>query len=352
MADEPMALPTLLSHALVAMTIGIDNELEARMPHTTTQGSKRGVPRAGPWLVSWSVWANLLRFVPPDGIPLEDLESRPGVKPGVLRGKNPGVVRWGYVTVEGRLVRPTTALSRAASDVFPMLPSIVEQRWVDHLGATTVDDLRQALSALLQQVDVLLPRYLPEADQLMWTRWDRNEPRVEPVSDLRLIDMLAQALLLYAVDHERAAAVPLTMAANLLRVIDDGGTPARELPRRSGVSKEALAFLTGSRQVPRLTVETEPKVLTLTPEGARAKAEYLTLPATIERTWAERFGRDVTRGLRTALERVVVAPTLDHSPLAQLIEPPPDGWRSWMKRPETLPHFPMILHRGGYPDGA
>jgi len=68
-----LPLPTLLSHALVAMTIGLDNELEQRKAHKTTLGLKRGLPAEGPWLVSWSSWANLLRFVPPGGISLQDL---------------------------------------------------------------------------------------------------------------------------------------------------------------------------------------------------------------------------------------------------------------------------------------
>jgi hypothetical protein len=32
--------------------------------------------------------------------------------------------------------------------------------------------------------------------------------------------------------------------------------------------------------------------------------------------------------------------------------PYPEGWRASVATSETLPHYPMVLHRGGYPDGA
>jgi hypothetical protein len=34
------------------------------------------------------------------------------------------------------------------------------------------------------------------------------------------------------------------------------------------------------------------------------------------------------------------------------MKPYADGWRASVCRPGTLPHYPMILHRGGYPDGS
>jgi hypothetical protein len=146
--------------------------------------------------------------------------------------------------------------------------------------------------------------------------------------------------------------VPLTMAANLLRVIDDEGTRTVDLVRRSGISKEAMGFLTGWRQRPGLSVESVPRALTLTSAGRSAKTDYEGLARTIEQSWAARFPGDMTGRLRSALEQIVVDTALARSPLAQLVEAPEGCWRSWVKSPETLPHFPMILHRGGYPDGA
>ena len=33
-------------------------------------------------------------------------------------------------------------------------------------------------------------------------------------------------------------------------------------------------------------------------------------------------------------------------------DPPPCTWRAEVPRPAVLPHYPMILRRGGYPDGS
>ena len=346
-----LLIPTLLSHALVAMTIGLDNEVEQRMAHMTNLGRRRGLSAAGPWLVSWSTWANLLRFIPPEGISLQDLRRRPGVSERHLGGKNPGVIRWGYVTVSAGVVRPTSQLLEASEAIFPLLPDLVETNWADNLGRRKVDQLNEVLGELLCQVDQELPHYLPQVDNLMWSRWGPSPSREEAIGDLKLVDRLAQALMLYTLEHESASEVPLTMAANLVRVIGEEGCPKADLVRRSGISKEAMAFLTGWRQRPRLTVESA-RTLVLTDAGRSAKSDYETLVRTIEHLWAKQFGGDVTRRLRSALEQVVVDETLDRSPLAELVKAPEGCWRSWVKTAETLPHFPMILHRGGYPDGS
>ncbi len=38
--------------------------------------------------------------------------------------------------------------------------------------------------------------------------------------------------------------------------------------------------------------------------------------------------------------------------LAAGLEPPPGGWPASLRSPATLPHYPMVLHRGGFPDGS
>jgi hypothetical protein len=65
-----------------------------------------------------------------------------------------------------------------------------------------------------------------------------------------------------------------------------------------------------------------------------------------------RFGADTITDLRRALEVIVVEPDGGRSPLFSGIEPYPDGWRASIPPPATLPYFPMVLHRGGYPDGS
>jgi len=52
------------------------------------------------------------------------------------------------------------------------------------------------------------------------------------------------------------------------------------------------------------------------------------------------------------LERLVGAYDGPWTGLFEGMKPYPDGWRAHVPVPENLPHFPMILHRGGYPDGS
>jgi hypothetical protein len=44
--------------------------------------------------------------------------------------------------------------------------------------------------------------------------------------------------------------------------------------------------------------------------------------------------------------------TREASRLFSGLDPYPEGWRARVIEPETLPHYPMVLHRGGYPDGS
>jgi hypothetical protein len=71
----------------------------------------------------------------------------------------------------------------------------------------------------------------------------------------------------------------------------------------------------------------------------------------VEGRWIERFGERID-GLRTALQAIVGDGTAEGSPLFAGLEPYAEGWRAMVRRPKTLPHFPMVLHRGGYPDGS
>jgi DNA-binding MarR family transcriptional regulator len=355
-------LPTLLSQILVALTISLDNEFEHRMPHTTTMGKKRGLGTPGPWLVSWPMWANFMRYVSPDGVRLGDLRQQPGVGASALEGTNPGMVRWGYVTLavppgapeqrsrlEDMVVRQTQAGQRAQA-IWEELRSACEPNWREAFGSSNLDSLQHALIGILDQVDTELPRYITPLVA-------PSEPRQTPVDDLDLTALLSQVLMLFTIDYERDAGDPLFMAANVLRVVGHDGTPTRDLPRRSGISKEAINLMIGPLHKGRL-VNVEPdtttprqKLARLTPAGAAAKAIYERLPGAIEKAWTTRFG-DRVAALRAAAEAVVGGSDLATSPLGAVIQPHPDGWRSWVKPPDTLPHHPQPNHRGGYPDGA
>jgi hypothetical protein len=69
--------------------------------------------------------------------------------------------------------------------------------------------------------------------------------------------------------------------------------------------------------------------------------------------WRTTYGAVAVAALRAALEPLVEDGTLASSPLARGLEPYPDNWRAAVRQtPVTLPHFPVVLHRGGYPDGS
>ena len=51
-------------------------------------------------------------------------------------------------------------------------------------------------------------------------------------------------------------------------------------------------------------------------------------------------------------EALAVGADGEPPPLFQALEPYPDNWRAAVCPPGTLPYYPMVLHRGGYPDGS
>jgi hypothetical protein len=63
----------LLSRALVAFTIELDNTWESRVPHRTT---RFGGPRGGVYATSLAMWSNFMRAIPEEGVPVAELERR------------------------------------------------------------------------------------------------------------------------------------------------------------------------------------------------------------------------------------------------------------------------------------
>jgi DNA-binding MarR family transcriptional regulator len=141
-----------------------------------------------------------------------------------------------------------------------------------------------------------------------------------------------------------------------MRILGAEGVRVRDLPRLSGVSKEAIAMALGFLEKRRyVVVEPDPaasrtKVVRLMPKGRKARDAYLHLLTVVEERWQTRFGKDAIRKLRDSLEPLAGEPTA--SPLFRGLEPHHGGWRASVRKPDTLPHYPMVLHRGGYPDGS
>jgi DNA-binding MarR family transcriptional regulator len=381
-ADKPaLPLTALLSQALVAFTIEFDNEAERQIPHST---ARHGSTAGGVWLVSMAMWLNCMRYVSADPITVGELARLARCATNV-----DGMRRWGYVKLtpdpaDTRARPPADALLIAATtrgqraqEVWGPLTAVVEARWRDRFGAAEIGQLITALSGLTGQLGDWLPDCLPILGHGLYSRGngpggdrfpplsqaselqsshDRQAPPPDTDAPLPLPWLLARVLLAVAIEFERESAVSLAIAADLLRVLDDRGVRVRDLSALSGVSKEALAMATGYAGKRGLIVietgaESKFKIARLTSKGLQVQQQYADLLASLTARWRDRFGTEAIGDLRGSLERLVGAGG-PQSPLFTGLRSDPGGWRAAVRPPLTLPHFPMVLHRGGYPDGS
>lgn len=368
------ALPTLLSQALVAHTIELDNEAEHRLPHRTTRPDNRDAPRGAPWLVSFALWANVLQHIDVDTVTVAELRTRARTDQLLLGGLR----RWGYVTLtppagqplrnppqDGATVR-TRQASRRAQEVWSQLPAVIDARWRARLGATAVDRVERVLRVVFDGLSIDPPAYLPVTHPTQNGKVERPRQRGVAGDAAALLPpngtlspLLSGVLVAFTVDFESRARIALPISANTLRVLDPSGTRIGDLPRLTGVSREANAMCAGWLERRGCAV-TEPdstaprgKVLRLTAKGQRAQRNHQNLLGATEESWRTRYGAATIDDLSSALEHVVGDGTFASSPLAPGLVPYPDNWRAALRRlPETLPHHPMVLHRGGYPDGS
>jgi DNA-binding MarR family transcriptional regulator len=368
---DRLPLSALLSQALVAFTIEFDNEAERQIQHRTARHG--GTPGAV-WLASMAMWLNCMRYAGPDPITIGEIARLARCETNV-----DGMRRWGYITLERDpadrrrkppdkdLLARATAKGMQAREVWEPLTAVIEQRWRDRFGAGEIAGLAEALRHVAGQLGGGLPDCLPilrygllsigngpRADRYLGAQPTAGESAAAAAP---LPWVLARVLLAFAIEYEGAAQVSLAISADLLRVLDDDGIRFRDLPALSGVSTESLAMATGfasSRGL--IVIEAGPagsrwKIARLTSSGAAARQRYLDLTSKIEDGWHGRFGPEDIGALRAALERLAGAGG-PGSPLFAGLEPDPSGWRAAVRKPQTLPHYPMVLHRGGYPDGS
>ena len=145
-------------------TVEFDNEAEHRIAHWTTNGG-RAPPRRDALARVAGLWVNVLQYIGVEGIRVGDLHALGRTDRDLLAG----LQRWGYVTTEpdvktigaGRVA--TTwwcACGRPggrAAEVWRPLAGEIEQRWRSRFGDETVEALRRALAAVRDRFDWTYP---------------------------------------------------------------------------------------------------------------------------------------------------------------------------------------------------
>jgi DNA-binding MarR family transcriptional regulator len=370
--DARLPLPALLSHALVAFTIEFDNEAEHLMPHRTTRhGSTAGDSKA-PWLVSLAMWSNCMRFVTAEGVAVSELHRLARTQTNLR-----GMERWGYITVKpalaGRRPRPprsqwvirATPAGRKAQEIWRPLFGIVEKRWEARFGRGAIEALRKSLLDLVSRFEVQLPNCLPILGYGLFSHnLSRPEARRargvgnDDGSPLPLSALLSKVLLMFALELESDSEVSLAICANVLRLVGERGTLVRDLARMAAISKEAMVvsvnFLEkrGYAAMRPESPGSRTKELVLTAKGDRARDKYRQLVWAIEDRWQARYGVNAVPNLRRQLELLVGDPTAGKSLLFSGLDPYPNGWRASLPALQGLPHYPVVSHRGGFPDGS
>lgn len=347
-----------LSQCLVAFTIEYDNEWEEKfwIPSETKT-----------FRVSIVMWENFLKFVPEQGISLQELSVKAGYTKGKLHPSLPGMIRWGFVTeVSGNgkkshrnNIIKTTSVGRQAAIFWKPLAQKLEKRWAVRFTKENTDALVNSLKDLVGRFDTKLPPFFPVLPYLDGMRIPiPYQPESEPLQNLNLLNLLSMAIHCYTIEFEEYSdEVSLAHRANVLRVLTAEGIPLKAIPSLAGISKEALkmayVFLVKSGHV----VE-EPsfsgrgKDLRLTEKGITERNRYVELHELIEKRWENRFTEVVVSNLQSSLNAIFAHDEGTESPLTQGLTPGPNTWRAMLPRPHVLPYHPMVLHRGGWPDGS
>jgi hypothetical protein len=103
--------------------------------------------------------------------------------------------------------------------------------------------------------------------------------------------------------------------------------------------------------------------VSLTPKGKGARDHSIRLLTGVETEWENRLGQTSVAGLAESLTRILGRREGDRWLLAQGLIPYAEGWRAtrpyrmqteaMMTDPmKALPHYPLVTHRGGWPDGS
>jgi DNA-binding MarR family transcriptional regulator len=294
-------------------------------------------------LTSLAMWLNCMQWLPAEGMSVDELAATARTPTNLG-----GMRRWGYVDVEVETVRPTKR-GAATQRIWDGAPEEIERRWMERFGAGELGRLRAALVALAERLDPGLPDTMPIIRH-GWETRRHEEPERRPgpvaVADLGLDSLLARPLTEFALEYEASGKLSLAIHTNLLAVLGTEPTPLRELPGATGIHRAQTDNAVGYLERARLA-EVVPtprakrgKSVALTARGEKAKAAGRRKLKRLEADWDEHC--ETIARVREALAPIAVADP----------EHPPETWRAESKPLARLPRFPLVTHRGGFPDGA
>ena len=346
---EPVPLTTSLARTWIAYTMEVDNLFEAA-----------GRVHVGHhFRIATAMWANGLRVIGEDGVTVQEL--RTGARAACNLG---GLERWGWISIGERGIgrRPgygthrgiraetmvhLTPAGRYAKRRWPRGMDEVEQRWRTRFGTGPVDALIYELRTRAGAVPWAPPEVSP-TDGFRTKIIDGDPDSDADPGSVPLGVLLGKVLTAATLDQERDAGASLPLTANYLRVRDTATVRLRDLPALTGISKEGTAMAVGYLQRSGLAVAAPGRSVALTSGGLDALSDYRI-----------RAGRLIDQELRAALTAILV----QTEALSAGMIPPAGGWRG--ERPyrtqteriladptRALPWHPMVLHRGGWPDGS
>lgn len=367
-------LSTLLSQVLVARTIEFDDVAEQRILHGTTVGSLEGMRAGGVWFTSQVMWTNYIRHLAKEGRPVREVQALACESASGIKSRLHHLEWWHYVTFapapnETRakppyldLVVSLTPNGQRAAECWAPISDEIDRRWRERFGKATLDKLAKALRVVVSIEGPDLPDHMPVVGYGNGMRAElvmpADPPARDPIAQLDLSALVSRSLLALTLEYESRSDVSLTAVANVLRVVDDAGTPLRELPLLAGVAKEGqVALVNFLKKHGHVTISAD-KLVRLTDKGTSARDEHTARVAAIERRWQGSAGLPKVAAIRAGLEAV-----LDHPKLAEGLTPHQGGWRlekryekqtsEVLREPRmALPHHPMMTHRGGFPDGS
>lgn len=357
MADR-LPVPVALSQLLIAFTIEHDNEWEMRYWLNANPAPLR---------TSLVMWANFVRFLTHEGISVRALSRKAGYPEKRVHPDLAGMIRWRYVTVSSvnpkkpkldDMIYPTDRALAATATWQPLVAEI-EDRWLVRFGRNNVTRLKEALVAILTAFDRPLPHYFPVLRHLKgMSVLTPHQPECDRPETLALPYLLSQVHHLFTLEADRASDISLAIRSNVLRVLDRELVDKKAVPQPSGISKEALSMsYTWLKRHDYLVEEPSPsgrgKAVRLTERGYFEKGRYAEIIDSTERAWVETISAEPYANLRTALKPFTDQMDGPDALLFEGLKPPhPEIWRAKLPPRTVLPHHPMVLYRGGWPDGS